>query len=80
MFIQFGISIFCIYQAEILAQSPDDIFIFLRRIMSYFRLDIQKNHQNEEKVWRLMASVEVNGWIVEELCRQMDNLHHDTQI
>ena len=30
--------------------------------------------------WKLMASVEANGWMVEELCRSMDDLHRDTEI
>ena len=64
IFIQFGISIFCTYQREILTQSCE-IFSFLRRIMAHFRQDIRKDKGKEEIVWKLMASVEVNSWILD---------------
>ena len=78
IFIQFIIAVICIYQKEILAQSPDDIFSFLRRLLAFFRQDSKRNRQKESNVWKLMASVEVSGRMVDELCRQMENLHRDS--
>lgn len=38
----------------------------------------ERSPRRQDIIWKLMASVEVNGTILNQLCREMNNLQNDS--